>query len=72
MKFRIEKSFDRDADRVKNKKVLRKLRDLLSTIEDADTIQEIPHAKRLKATDHTTGLKSVIIVWAWRQCQKQR
>ena len=48
VKFRLEKSFDRDADRVKDKKVLRKLRDLLSTIENAEAIQEIPHAKKLE------------------------
>jgi hypothetical protein len=44
----IEKSFDRDIDGAKDKKVLRKLRDLLSTIENADSIQGIPHAKKLE------------------------
>jgi mRNA interferase RelE/StbE len=68
VKFRIEKSFDRDADRIKNKKVLRKLRDLLSTIENADAIQKIPHAKkiegyrsyyRIKAGDYRLGMEAV-------------
>jgi mRNA interferase RelE/StbE len=68
VKLRIEKSFDRDADRVKNKKVLRKLHDLLSTIENADTIQEIPRAKkiegyrsyyRIKVGDYRLGMEAV-------------
>jgi mRNA interferase RelE/StbE len=68
VKFRIEKSFDRDADRVKDKKVLRKLRDLLATIENADVIQEIPHVKkiegyrsyyRIKVGDYRLGMEAV-------------
>ena len=45
MKFRIEKSFDRDADKVKDKKVLKKLQKLISTIGHAATIRKIPHTK---------------------------
>jgi len=68
VKVRIEKSFDRDADRVKDKKVLRKLRDLLATIENADVIQEIPHVKkiegyrsyyRIKVGDYRLGMEAV-------------
>ncbi len=43
MKFRIEKSFDRDAARIKDKKVLRKLKELISTIGNAETIQKVPN-----------------------------
>ena len=49
MKFRIEKSFDRDAERIKDKKVLRKLKELISVIENADTIQEVPHTKKIES-----------------------
>jgi mRNA interferase RelE/StbE len=68
VKFRIEKSFDRDIDGIKDKKVLRKLRDLLSTIQNADSIQGIPHAKklegyrsyyRIKVGDYRLGLEAV-------------
>ena len=48
MKFRIEKSFDRDVDRIKDKKLLRKLRVFISTVENADTIQDIPHVKKIE------------------------
>jgi len=42
VKFRIEKSFDKDIDGIKDKKLLRKLQAFISTIENVDTIQEIP------------------------------
>ena len=48
VKFRIEKSFDSDAERVKNKQVLRKLHKLILTITDADTIRKIPHTRKIK------------------------
>ena len=48
MRFRIEKSFDRDVDKIKNKQVLRKLQELISTIGDAETIREIPHTRKIE------------------------
>jgi len=68
VKFRIEKSFDRDAERVKNKQVLRKLRQLLLTIGDADTIRKIPHTRkmegygsfyRIKVGDYRLGMEAI-------------
>ena len=68
MKFRIEKSFDRDLDRIKDKELLRKLRALISAIENTDTIREIPHIKkiegyesyyRIKIGDHRLGMEAV-------------
>jgi mRNA interferase RelE/StbE len=68
VKFRIEKSFDRDVDRIKDKKLLRKLRVFISTIENADTIQDIPHVKkiegyksyyRIKIGDHRLGMEAI-------------
>ena len=68
MKFRIEKSFDRDADRVKDKKVLKKLQELISTIGNADTIQKIPHTKKIegygsyyrtKLGDYRLGMEAI-------------
>ena len=66
MKFRIEKSFDKDVDGIKDKKLLRKLRTLISTIESAESIQDIPHVKkiegyksyyRIKIGDHRLGME---------------
>ena len=68
MKFRIEKSFDRDVDRIKDKKLLKKLRAFISTIESAGTIQDIPQVKkiegyksyyRIKIGDHRLGMEAV-------------
>jgi mRNA interferase RelE/StbE len=68
VKFRIEKSFDRDVDGIRDKKLLRKLQVFISTIEDADTIQEIPHVKkmegyksyyRIKIGDYRLGMEAV-------------
>jgi mRNA interferase RelE/StbE len=70
VKFSIEKSFDRDVDRIKDKKVLRKLRTFISMIENAKTIREIPHIKkiegyesyyRMKLGDYRLGMEAVSI-----------
>jgi mRNA interferase RelE/StbE len=68
MKFRIEKSFDRDVDKIKDKTLLRKLRTIISTIENAVSIREIPHIKkiegyesyyRIKIDDHRLGMELI-------------
>jgi mRNA interferase RelE/StbE len=48
VKFRIEKSFDRDVDRIRDKTLLRKLRTFISALEHAETLQEIPHIKKIE------------------------
>jgi len=48
VKFRIDKSFDRDIDGIRDKKLLRKLQAFISTIENVDTLQEIPHVKKIE------------------------
>jgi mRNA interferase RelE/StbE len=68
VKFRVERSFDRDVDGIKDKKVLRKLRTLISMMEKADTIHEITHIKkiegyesyyRMKVGDYRLGMEMV-------------
>ena len=48
MKVNIEKSFDRDVGRVKDKKLLRLLLDVIYLIEDSKFIYEIPHMKNIQ------------------------
>ena len=48
MKFKVEKSFDRDVNKVKDKKLLQKLRDCISQIENADNTGEILHVKKIE------------------------
>ena len=68
MKFGIDKSFARDIDRIKDERVLSRLRTLISTIQDADTLREIPQVKkieeyetysRIKLGDYRLGLEAI-------------
>ena len=68
MKFRVEKSFDRDIDRINDERVLSRLRTLISTIQDVDTLREIPHIKkiegyetyyRIKSGDYRLGMEAI-------------
>lgn len=68
MKFLVEKSFDRDIDKIKDKKLLQKLRDYISLIENADNLGKIPHVKkiegyssfyRIKIGDYRLGMELV-------------
>jgi mRNA interferase RelE/StbE len=70
VKFRVEKSFDRDIERIKDKNVLRKLRAFITMIEKVQTIQEIPHIKkmegyesyyRLKMGDYRLGMEATSV-----------
>ena len=68
MKVNIEKSFDRDVSKVKDKKLLKLLLDIISLIEDSKFIYEIPHIKkiqgfnslyRIKIGDYRLGMEEV-------------
>jgi len=68
VKFRVEKSFDRDIDRINDERVLSRLRTLISTIQDVDTLREIPHIKkiegyetyyRIKSGDYRLGMEAI-------------
>jgi mRNA interferase RelE/StbE len=68
VKFSIEKSFDRDVDRIKDKKLLKRLRTLISMLDKADTIHGIPHIKkiegyesyyRIKIGDYRLGMEAI-------------
>jgi mRNA interferase RelE/StbE len=57
VKFRIERSFDRDVDRINDKKILKKLRSFISAIEEAASISEIPHIKKIEGYDSFYRIK---------------
>ncbi|OGF61532.1 MAG: hypothetical protein A2Y62_01760 [Candidatus Fischerbacteria bacterium RBG_13_37_8] len=68
MKFRIEKSFARDVDKIYDKRVLKKLRTIISMFEKVETIYEIPHVKkmegyntyyRIKISDYRLGIEMI-------------
>ncbi len=68
MKFRVEKSFERDTHGIRDKRVLKKLQAFISTIESSDTINEIPHIKkiegyksyyRIKIGEYRLGIEAV-------------
>lgn len=48
MKFRVEKSFDRDIDKAKDKKLLQEIHLIISRVEKAAEIKEMPHVKKIK------------------------
>ena len=66
MKIRIDKSFDRDVDRIKNKKTLGKLQDFISLIEKPGLFMKFLIARKYEDTLHYIGLELVIIGWASR------
>jgi len=51
VKFHIEKSFDKDLDKIRDKNILLKLKELIVSIEKAKNINEIPHLKKLRGYD---------------------
>ena len=57
MKFRVEKSFDRDVDRIKDKSLLKKLRTFISAIENAETLHGIPHIKKIEGYESFYRIK---------------
>ena len=68
MKFRVERSFDRDVDKIKDKKLLKKIRSFISTIEEVVSISEILHIRkiegyvsfyRIKIGDYRLGMEAL-------------
>lgn len=57
MKIRIEKSFAKDVDHIRDKNALKKLRALLEVIEHAKSIQEIQHIKKIEGHDSFYRIK---------------
>ena len=51
MKYRVEKSFSRDIDKIKDKKILQKLRECILKIEIAENILRVLHVKKIEGFD---------------------
>lgn len=61
MKFYIDKSFDKDIDKIRDKNILLKLQEFLSSVEKAKNINEISHLKKLRVMILFTEQGSEII-----------
>jgi mRNA interferase RelE/StbE len=48
VKIRIDKSFDKDVERIKDKKILKKLQSLISEMEQAETTQSLTSLKKIE------------------------
>jgi len=48
MKFKIDKSFDKDIDNIRDKHLLKKLQNVIAIIENAQSLVEIPNVKKIK------------------------
>ncbi len=48
MKFKVDKSFDRDIDKIKDKTVLKKIRKFISNIEEAKSLNDLLHIKKIE------------------------
>ena len=68
MKIKIEKSFDRDVAKIRDKKLLLNLRNVIYNIEIAKSIYEVAHTKkiqgyssyyRIKIGDYRLGIEEV-------------
>jgi mRNA interferase RelE/StbE len=52
MKVEFLRQFDKDLDSIETKRVSDKLIQLIKTFENADSIIDIPHIRKLKGIDH--------------------
>ncbi len=68
MRFRIEKSFERDIAKIRDRELLGKLRTFISTVQVAGTLREIPNIKkiegyktyyRMKIGDYRLGMEAI-------------
>jgi mRNA interferase RelE/StbE len=48
MKVKIDKSFDKDIDNIRDKHLLKKLQNVIAIIENAQSLAEIPNVKKIK------------------------
>ena len=58
MNILIEKSFDRDVNKIKDQKVLSKLQDIILKIKNAGSIGDIPQLRKLKGYDSFYRIKA--------------
>jgi len=51
VRFKVEKSFDKDVSMIRQENLLQKLRTFISTVEMADNINEIKDIKKIQGYD---------------------
>jgi len=68
MNIKIDKSLEKDTQRIRSKKLLKALWETITLIEKANSIQEIPHVKkiegyknyyRIRLGDYRLGLEKI-------------
>ena len=57
MKIAFRDSFAKDLKSVKRKALLKRVKDLIETVEQADTLAEIPNLKKLKGSGNYFRLR---------------
>lgn len=57
MNISVEKSFDNDVNKIKDQKVLSKLRDIIIQIDNSGSIGDIPQIRKLKGYDSFYRIK---------------
>ncbi len=57
MKVAFRNSFAKDLKSVKRKALLKRVKDLIETVEQADTLAEIPNLKKLKGGENYFRLR---------------
>ena len=59
MKTAFRESFARDIGTLRNKKLLKRVRDVIETVEKAGSLNELPHLKNSKARRIITAYESL-------------
>ncbi|MDI6802140.1 MAG: type II toxin-antitoxin system RelE/ParE family toxin [Thermodesulfovibrionales bacterium] len=57
MKFRIEKTFAKDVDNIRDRNALSKLQDFIALLENAESIHSMPHIKKIEGYDSFYRIK---------------
>ncbi len=51
MRTRYESSFEKDLRKIRDKKLLKKIKEIIEEVRKADTLMDISHLKKIKAYD---------------------
>ena len=63
MIIRIDKTFEKDTDKINNKTLLLKIADCIEVVKNVESIQSIKNLKKLKGTNSYYRIKIGDIDW---------